>query len=324
MQKLLILFLFISFLQAAHGQVIKGSVKDQQSGNRIPHASVYFSGTFLGVSADQNGNFTIDITKYPSRQLTISAVGYYSSKLSDFSPGEPHIIYLAPKIYELDEVVFGDESLSRQKEAYLKLFRKEFLGHTSNARRCEILNEKDITFNYGSDNDTLKAYALKPIVIHNRALGYEINYFLDSFQYCKKRGSLSFTGNIIFKEDSITLRRFSERRRRLTYLGSRMHFCRSLWANDLKSNNFTIWNRAGKNLKYESIVIQKDNEEKFLSYTEDISITRYANWSSIHLLNEQILFDQDGFFDPSGIRWQGQMAKKRIADWLPYEYEVDR
>ena len=47
--------------------------------------------------------------------------------------------------------------------------------------------------------------------------------------------TITFTGNILFYEDSITQKRFSERGRRITYCGSRMHFFRVLWANDLKS-----------------------------------------------------------------------------------------
>jgi hypothetical protein len=32
--------------------------------------------------------------------------------------------------------------------------------------------------------------------------------------------------------------------------------------------------------------------------------------------------DQNGYFDPLGISWEGEMARQRIADWLPYEYSI--
>ena len=96
------------------------------------------------------------------------------------------------------------KSYEKDRKANLKLFKKEFLGSTTNSRNCEILNEDDISFNYGSDRDTLKAYALKPILIFNRALGYKITYYLDIFEYTRKSNGLSFTGSIIFTEDLAT------------------------------------------------------------------------------------------------------------------------
>ena len=45
-----------------------------------------------------------------------------------------------------------------------KLFRKEFLGTTSNGRRCEILNEEDISFLISDHKDTVQVIALKPIL----------------------------------------------------------------------------------------------------------------------------------------------------------------
>lgn len=33
--------------------------------------------------------------------------------------------------------------------------------------------------------------------------------------------------------------------------------------------------------------------------------------------------DENGYFDPSGINRKGEMAIQRIADWLPYEYNIE-
>ena len=37
-----------------------------------------------------------------------------------------------------------------------------------------------------------------------------------------------------------------------------------------------------------------------------------------------VFFDCDGFYDPAAIMWSGKMGSQRIADFLPYEYSVDR
>ena len=276
MRKYILISLFINFCAVAYNQVIKGTILDNQTKSTISFAAVYFSGTFVGTTSDQDGNFELDITKYASRPLTISTVGYYSFTLTDFSTGEPCMIYLTPKVYEIEEVSVSAKSLARKRKVNLRLFKKEFLGTSYNARKCEIINEDDITFNYGSDDDTLKAFAFKPILIHNGRLGYDITYYLDKFEYYRKSKIIFFTGNILFKEDLTTYKRFSERRRKYAYFGSRMHFFRALWADDLKSTRFTIKNSADKNIKYKRIVIQEDNNEKFLKYTENLHIYYYT------------------------------------------------
>jgi len=63
------------------------------------------------------------------------------------------------------------------------------------------MNEEDITFNCGSDDDTLKAFGSKPILIKNNAPGYILTYYLDKFEYYKKSYSIFFTGTIFFNMD---------------------------------------------------------------------------------------------------------------------------
>lgn len=330
MIKYILFFLFINIYITAYNQFIKGTIFDTETKSTIPFATVYFNGTFVGTTSDQDGTFELDITKYASRPITISAVGYYSYTLTDYSVSKLQIIYLTPKIYEIKEVSISTKSLVRKRKANLKLFKQEFLGTTSYARKCEIINEKDITFNYGSDDDTLKAFALKPILINNNALGYNITYYLDKFEHDKRSKTTTILGSIIVNEDlaiNVINKQTYEKRRKTAYLGSRMHFFRALWEDSIKSNGFTIYNSAEDTLGYEDIVFQKDSNEIFLIYSENLDI--YYDYSDalyfkseIIFLKEQVLFEQDGFFDPSGILWTGQMAEKRIADWLPYEYSI--
>lgn len=81
-----------------------------------------------------------------------------------------------------------------EKKKELKNPKNEFIGTTANANDCIILNEQDITFNYDSDKDTLRAYALKPLLIENKALGYKITYYLDIFEYYKGKETTFFVG----------------------------------------------------------------------------------------------------------------------------------
>jgi hypothetical protein len=328
MKKFILLFIFISFSLIAFNQVIKGTIFDNTTKNVIYSASVYFNGTSVGTLSDEKGNFRIDISKYRSMPITISAIGYYSVTLTDFSTSKPNLVYMNPKLFELNEVVVNAKSQAWKRRENLTIFRNEFLGTTGNAMNCKITNENDIRFKYSFDNDTLIAFATNPILIDNKALGYKITYYLDKFQYYKPDGSFIFKGNIIFKEDSTTERRkkmYFEYKRKYAYLGSRMHFFRALWINDLGSNGFMVRNSAKEIVNYKKIVFQKDNNTKYLRCPGGLGISYYSKQSTsfIIFLKERVSFDSYGYFEPDGIIWEGEMARQRIADLVPYEYSIE-
>lgn len=332
MRKIILFLLLINFCPFGYSQIIRGTILDKSNNSKINFASIYLNGTFVGTLSDLNGNFELDISKNASMPLTISYIGYYSVTLTGFSTDKPLLIYMTSKVYEVKEVVISSKSLSRRRRANLNLFKNVFLGTTANARNCEILNENDITFNYDSDRDTLKAFASKPILINNRALGYKITYYLDRFEYHKKDRSMLITGNLIFNEDFAieeTHKQLYERRRKNAYLGSRMHFFRALWADDLISAGFEIKNPAGKNLNYNDVVEDSHpdspgNLTKVLKYTEKLSILYNARLSNIVFLKEKVSFDKNGHFDQTGmsISWEGEMMDQRIGDMLPYTYKI--
>jgi len=326
MKKLILLFLFINFDIVAFSQVIKGTIFEHETNSPVCFATVYFNGTFVGTTSDQNGNFKLNILRNKSMPLTISAIGYYSVTLNNYSKTDQLIVHLQPKIYKIKDVIISAKSLERKRRKNLRLFKEEFIGTTTNAQECKILNEKDITFNYDSDDDTLKAYALKPILIENKALGYKITYYLDKFEFYKRNKSTFFSGNFIFTEDMITAGTQMElykKRRELAYLGSRMHFLRVLWSDHLKSSGFIIRSPSYERLKLKDIVYQDENHNKFLSDSSNILIEFKNRESIIEFINDSVYFDESGFFNP-GIKWWGDFGQQRIADWLPYEYSIDQ
>jgi hypothetical protein len=324
MKKLLVLFLFINFYISAYSQTIRGTILDKNTRIAIDFATIYISGTYLGTYSDKDGNFELDISKYASLPLTISALGYHSVTLTKSAASDKNIIYLTPKVFELEEVVIKDKSLKNKRKNNLKLFKNAFFGLTPNASQCEIINENEITFNYNSDKDTLKAYASKPILIENRALGYRITYFLDKFELYKRNQSFFFTGNIIFSEDLTNnkLQKQLSVNRRKAYLGSRMHFFRALWSNSLDADGFAMKNPLNLGLYYKDIVIQEDSLLKCIMYPNKLGICYNSTTPNSYIIfqGKRVCFDKNGYFDPLIIEWTGQMAKQRIADWLPYEY----
>jgi hypothetical protein len=329
MKRIVLFLLVVNFFQVGHTQIVKGTILDKSNNLKINFASIYINGTSVGTNSDQNGYFELDITKYSSLPLTISALGYYSVTLTDFSREKPIEVYLTPKTFELNEVVVAAKSTAKERKANLKLFRDQFLGSSYNGQNCVIMNEGDITFKNGLSRDTLKAFASKPILIVNNALGYKFTYYLDKFEYYRKSKSFLYKGSAIFNEDltsEITQKNFFEKRRKNAYLGSRSHFFNSLWTNSLKSNGFIVRNSVDEIINYEDIVIVRAGFKKYLSYKGNLSIYYLSNSpnSLIELLKtkDPVFFDSSGYFDGSGVKVIGQMAEKRIGDLLPYDYKL--
>ncbi len=325
MKKLILIALLVSYFAASSAQVITGTIIDKSSNEKVAGASVYFNGTTVGTYSDQDGNFQIKAIKNSTLPLSVNALGYNPVTLEDFITSEPLTIYLTPKVFNLNEVVVSGKSLAGRRKGNLRLFESVFLGTTSNGRSCRILNEEDISFNYDSDKDTLKAYALKPIQIENRALGYMIIYFLDKFEYDRRTDDFFFTGNMIFNEDLADKEAFShsfEQKRLNAYRGSKMHFFRELWADHLYNSGFNLEDVNGESLDYRMIVTEDDNHKKYLFFNGSIIVlyNSITVMTKIKFPGGRVEFDSTGYFDGKRIKWEGQMVIQRVGDLLPYDY----
>lgn len=320
--------LFLPLSVYLFSQPIRGIVLDEKSGDPVDYAAVYIDGTFLGTITDEKGEFALDPGEFRGYPLKVSAMGYRTLSLDSPSSDKFYRVLLEQMVFEIKELSVVTRSLEQKRKANLRVFRQEFLGSSNNALKCHILNEDVITFNYEEGWDTLKAYARAPLEIRNDALGYTLTYFLDYFEYDRVNKSISFSGSIVFKEDlaidSKNMLRI-ERRRKNTYAGSCQHFFRALWTDDLKKSKFAIERfQFDDRLKYADVVVEDEEGNKYFSYPEELTIYYSTYWSSARFLKPRVHFDHSGYFDPKGIQWKGAMSVARIADWLPYEYQLPR
>jgi len=175
MKKYLLFTILLCLQVTGYSQTVTGTVFDKETRKPVSYAVIYFEGTSVAALTDSKGNFNLDVKKIASMPLTVSAMGYYSLSISDYSTGKPLILYLIPKLIELNEISVEAKSHPGLRKKNLKIFRTEFLGRTENSKHCEILNEGDLRFVTSGDNDTLRAYSLKPLIIDNKALGLQDN-----------------------------------------------------------------------------------------------------------------------------------------------------
>lgn len=322
--------IFIIISLSGYSQQIVGIVLDENTSQPLVNVSVFFNGTTVGTKTNSNGKFQISIPGNQKLPLAVSAIGYNSVMLNEYPIGNMIKILLIPRIYELDEVIITSKMTWKEKSArnqYLDIFRKQFLGETVNAYTCKILNESALVFSYNDKGNLLTAYSTRPLDISNKALGYKIIFYLDDFKYSTEPYSMTYTGYYIFREDSSLSEKArvrAEKRRRLAFLGSRMHFMRALWDNNLDSAGFTVKDSGNNIIPYDFLVYAKNPSEKFLLKKVNYSVSFISKVprSTIELTSDTVYFNKLGYFDPFGIKWTGEMGKQRVADLLPYDYKL--
>ena len=98
-----------------------------------------------------------------------------------------------------------------------------------------------------------------------------------------------------------------------------MHYFRSLWADQLKTDGFIVNTLDGKALTSKDMVIT-DSSSKFFYSPQKLYISYSGKISNVRFLYDSVDFHKDGGYDFTKISWTGDMASLRIGDLLPYEY----
>ena len=318
-----LLFLILSFEVSA--QFVQGQILIFGTDEPLPNASIYYDGMYKGGISDENGNFRLVSAGSTKVPIIISAVGYHSTTIADYTSNEFIKVYLEPRTYSLDAVVVTFDGMTREeKEA---IFKTEFIGISDNSRQCEILNLDDINLVYNRKRGTIEAFSDGPIILNNKALGFKITYYLEQFKY--SRGNIFFAGNYFFEPDTtLTDRNLArvEKRRREAYLGSRMHFIRSLYNDQLTKEGYSFLNLPRKTQDYSGLVVDRENGRSIYLKSR-LAVMYKGNSRGVTFLdrNQDFTFiDKNGFYDPNGISWSGAMASQRMGDLLPFEYKDSR
>lgn len=338
MKLLLPILIFTALFQTVNSQIVRGIVMDRDSKDKISFATAYFNGTYLGTNTDSTGSFVLYTNDKIKMPLTVGALGYYTTTVNEYRSDTINLIYLVPKIYELNEVLVTTESDPQKRRENLRFFRKEFLGSSERAINCEIVNENDIILFYDNIKRRFIAFTSKPIIIINHYLGYKIIYYLDKFEFKYSADFRQITGSIMgnymfleYSDNDIEPQKKLEKRRETAYMGSRMQFFRELWNNNLEPAGFNIIDSLNSKLDYKKLVVTSEtnsqsDREKYLNFDGKL-IIKYKTRSTSAIIKtdkNKVHFTENGFFDPDGISWEGEMSRQRIGDLLPFEYKIDK
>lgn len=247
MCRLYTLFAFLLgfyFCPAQNTTTIRGKVIDMESQVPLVGITVFINSTTMSTQTDKDGNFVLNNISFPIFELTFSAVNYEIKMITIDIKKEikPINIALKKSTETLDEVVVTTRANKNDWSIHGSTFKKDFLGYSSFAKKCEILNYNDIKFRSIKNRNLLKAYSKIPITIQNKALGYELHYWLEDYEHQFSQKLVSFKGYVQFSELTGSKKQHAQwkKNRNTAYYGSLTHFLKSLYDGKTTEEGFIV------------------------------------------------------------------------------------
>ncbi|HYC39888.1 MAG TPA: carboxypeptidase-like regulatory domain-containing protein [Chitinophagaceae bacterium] len=357
MQKLLQPFLgtvlFVACLPSFAQYTLSGVVLDSATREPLAGTSVFAQNTTLGTATARDGSFSLGL-KPGGYDIVFSYTGYKTQQQTLQAAENTRLeILLVKEDKSLTEVVVrSSNEVTNGWEKYGNFFTAQFIGSTPNARECSLLNPEVLKFFFSKRQNKLKVLATEPLQISNRALGYNLNYQLDSFVHHYGSDITSYRGFCLYTEMEGTdsLRRIWERNRVLAYHGSKLHFLRSYYDSTLHEEGFIIsildeqdaskFNRisdpydtayyvgADTTLEAEIWFPRKLN----VTYTKKIPEEEYLRYAGLPRnlgvqvsyveLKQAVAIKENGYYyDQKDWISQGYWSWKNLADQLPADYQ---
>lgn len=333
---------FLLFFSFSFAQIqIEGKIKTVDN-EPIFGANVYLDGTTIGTTSDEDGSFVLQLPSQSNATLVISYFGFKTVYNQITSKASLQII-LEEDVKTLKEVVLKRNYFSRKQ--MMSLFKNQFLGNNSAARKCTIKNENDIYFEYDAEKFVLYAHSDVPLKIKNEYLGYEINYDLNSFECKLYKLSIKpeavisnfYAGTSQFIDIDSSVKNL--KRRTKSFEGSIIHFFRNLvlenwgkeqfllfegsYQTDPKSH-FTI--KKLENGLFQIDVLPQEKGFHTKGFVAEFSILfDKREQSKILFYTPRFLVDAYGLYTEfDKILFSGEITEKRVANLLPSNYEINK
>ncbi|WP_428664803.1 carboxypeptidase-like regulatory domain-containing protein [Runella sp.] len=334
--------------------LIKGRITEALTGHAIPFATAFLDGTTIAVVVDSVGYFQMIVAQPGIYVLAVTMTGYKLSKknisVSANSTVTTVNFSLEALTVSLSEVQIKGKRDKAWEQNY-KRFEKLFLENSFGKDRVVIQNKEIL--NFTTENNLFRANAPSVLNIENHYLGYRVHVHLEEF---KKDNQLLHLLTTTRFEPMISLNAETqqqwEKHRKDAYAGSSRHFFAALYKNRLTEEGFdahllksnsvpTLQNRSfyGNREGYQNLstdlILQKTDSsaKKRLSFRTPIEVVYTKQYVSrpvfrdaphpfsIIQMKRPTTIDSSGWItDPSAIVLFGDMSKKGVSEWLPYDY----
>lgn len=238
--------------------ILEGTVFDKEADMPLPYANVFLANTTYGVASDQEGRFKLEVPQKGPYTLVVRYVGYLPFKqqvtLNENEPFQLNIKLEVDVVQEETVVVTGYRNATYYEKdgnkvytrgaewkSYLKQFEANFIGTSEYASACKILNPEVLEFEVHDLDSSFKAAASEPLIIENRALGYQIEYTLEKFHLSQSKMTSQYAGYPFFREmepRNEKQRQRWKRNRWRVYRGSLRQFLTAYYQNELEQKAF--------------------------------------------------------------------------------------
>jgi hypothetical protein len=355
-------FLSLFFSNCVFSQnsfTIQGTVYDDSTRLPMEGATVLCQNTTRGTISNKEGGFRLDVPG-GGHNLVITYTGYETESIrigSAQAPAEALTIYLKKKEKKLEEVVISaSNEVPDGWTKYGNQFTDYFIGSTPFSKNCTIENPDVLKFYFSRKRNRLKVKAEDRIVIVNNALGYKIQYELDSFIYDYTTKFSAYVGVAFYTElDSTQEQQTIWAANRLkAYSGSRLHFMRCYYDSTLEENGFIIeeltTDSTNGKLKIKTLLNPYDSAFYTIADSVDKEVNLFGKYrivytmdkmdrsyliankyplsakeqlSTLEFLNGFVITENGFFYEQTEVINSGYWAWKNIADQLPYDYWPD-
>ncbi len=146
MKNIIVFGLILSGSISVVAQTISGQVKSlkihnqEQKGESLPGANIFWENTTLGTVSDTNGNFTLALPEQLPHRLIISYVGYISDTLLISSPSEKIEVFLRES-KDLQEVTIAERHLGAHYSSSSPILTNVLTTHELQKAACCNLSE---------------------------------------------------------------------------------------------------------------------------------------------------------------------------------------
>jgi len=320
-----------SYAQRTTGSV-SGTVIDTETNLPLISATIYLSGTTVGTTTNTEGLFVLNNVPAGIFELVVRYVGYEQLILPfEIETGVSRNfgeLGLHVETFLLGDIVV-EATRDQEWLDKLSLFKRSFIGQSSNADQTEIMNPEILEFTIDQRTGELLADADEDLHIINKSLGYELFTELDSFRFNTKNDNGYYYHRTRFnplETDDPEQEEIWSMNRNNTYYGSLRHFLVSLTENRA-DDVFNIANGevTHVNTRRASVYGGTVRTEQLVFLVEtrrDIPlIVGYQNKLRSEIdfpFVNVILVDTYGnLMNPKQVVLYGDWAKERMADLLP-------
>lgn len=268
----LLVFLCLSSVVYSQNS-ISGWLKDTDTQEPVPYATVYIDGTTNGTVSDTDGFFELTNVSLPYR-LVLSHVTYNTRTIEISEKYTSSVnISLEKRKNVLNEIKVEDND---HRQYNIDYFKSKFLGSDIWGKQASIMNDSVLSFSKKEVKDTLsykvteqygdsttskiknresefRAYASSQIIVDMPKLGYMLHVDLVNFcietsnNWVTKTSYLGYYYYQPYELDNTRKAKRIENNRKEAYYNSSQHFCRSLFSKTLARNGYIIYKRSHTN-----------------------------------------------------------------------------